>query len=298
MSSALAADAVRSTLKHLMETSPTVTLLGETVGRGGGLWGSSAGLLAAFGPDRVCDVPVSEHAMVGLAVGMALGGKTPVLELASTHRLAAVVEPLVEAAHLSQTPGFALSMVVRVPYGTEAGPRIDVPIGDLCLAGVRVVCARSAHAASVLLTQAVEQSGPTVLLEPRRLHDTVSDGISDLTSCDTLYCHTLRRGSHLTLVAWGGQVSEALDVAEQLGSEGLDVEVIDPVSLSPLDADGLSASVRRTGRLVVLHPGDLRLADRVVQTVVDGAFLYLEAPPARATTPNQALAAAREAATW
>lgn len=290
MSHADLSHAVRSSLASALERDERVVLLGETSGRGGGLWGASAGLLASFGPERVRDLPVSDRAMVGLAAGMAFGGLKPVVELSSTHRLTAVLEPL---QHAAQNAGFEPTLVLRVPYGTDAGPVVDQPIGTLLDHGARVLCARSPEAAQVLLDDALAHGGPTVLLEPRHLgaNDTGAPAAANRVD-------ELRAGDHLTLVSWGAQLGTALHAAEQLAAEGLSTQVLDLVSLAPLDAQGLGEQLRRTGRLVVLHPNDLAAADRIVRTVVEQAFLYLEAPPARATTLDQVLTAARHAATW
>ncbi|MFT6146693.1 MAG: 2-oxoisovalerate dehydrogenase E1 component beta subunit [Myxococcota bacterium] len=229
--------------------------------------------------------------MTGLAIGLALSGQVPVIELSSTHRLIAVAEALVHIASITADTAFSPTLVIRVPYGQQAGPTVDLPIGSVALPGVRVVCARSPDAATQLLATALATPGPTVLLEPR-------DSLSMLPGLNTGGCDVVRSGSHMTIVAWGAEVSVAAQAADQLSAEGLHAEVIDAVCVAPLDITGLCASVRKTGRLIVLHPNDSQLSNNVVQAVVEGAFLYLEAPPARATTLHQVVAAAREAATW
>ena len=180
-----------------------------------------------------------------------------------------------------------------MPYGTEAGPVIDQPIGELLAHGARVLCARSPQAAEALLQRALAEGGPTVLLEPRHLHANDLGAPAGLSGLDELHA-----GEHVTVVSWGAGVATAVDAAQQLASEGISSQVLDLVSLAPLDAQGLGEHLRRTGRLIVLHPEDPALADRIVRTVVEQAFLYLEAPPARATTRNQVIAAAQHAATW
>lgn len=287
--------AVRSALDRAMRADERVVVLGETVGRGGGLWGGTAGLLGAFGPERVRDLPVADRAMVGLALGLALGGQRPVLELAGTQRLVAVWEPLREAAALAAAGALTGPLVVRVPWGGEAGPRLDPPVGALLGDEIPVWCARSASEAAALLEAALDTAGPTVLLEPRALSRAVSP---DLTQEPVEPVCAVRDGAHGTLVAWGPAVAEAVDVAEVLAAEGLRFEVVALRRLAPLDRAALGDRVRRTGRLCVLHGGDEALGDRIVQAVLDRAFLYLESPPARVATASALLAAAREAATW
>ncbi len=291
MSASPLANAVRGALSDAMANNSSIVVLGETAGRGGGLWGGTAGLMSTFGPDRVRDLPVSDRAMVGLAVGLALAGQVPVVELSSTHRLVAVAEALLHIASIAADTAFSPTLVVRVPYGQHAGPTVDLPIGSIALPGVRVVCARSPESATQLLADALKTPGATVLLEPRA-------GLSAPPTSNAPGCDVVRTGSHMTIVAWGADVSLAIEAADQLAADGLDAEVIDAVTIAPLDVTGLCASVRKTGRLIVLHPNDSQLSNNVVQAVVEGAFLYLEAPPARATTLHQVVAAARESATW
>lgn len=287
------AQAVRATLHAAMSASDEVVLLGETVGRMGGIGGSTAGLLAEFGPDRVRDLPIADRGTLGLALGLALGGKRPVVELAGSNRLLAVIDTLAQAASLARRGEFAAPIVVRVPYGTEAGA-LDRPIGHLAFDGLTVVCAADGSALPGLLRAALAARGPVVVLEPRAAAD---DRVSDDDAAPAPFrARTVRSGDHVTLAAWGNGVRAALEAAAALESEGLSAEVLDLVALQPLDHEALAASVTRTGRLVVVHPSDPALADAARMVGLDGAFLHLESPLARATEAPEAVArAAREA---
>ncbi|TNE88231.1 MAG: hypothetical protein EP330_15530 [Deltaproteobacteria bacterium] len=276
MSSLTMAAAIRGTLFAAMQDDEQVILLGDSVGRAGGIAGTSQGLLDTFGEDRVMDLPVAERGTLGVAVGLALAGKKPVVELSSSSRLLAVLEVLAEAASLHGE--FSAPVVVRVPVGDEAGARIDRPLADIDLPGLTVVCASGAASAAALLARALKSSGPTVILEPRALYG----ARRDLPAPAGFGAELLRHGDHVTLAAFGTGVGAALDAAEELASEGISAAVLDLVALSPLDAKTLGEWTRHTGRIVAVHPSEPGLAAKVERAATEAAFLYLESPPASA----------------
>lgn len=273
------AQAIASTLAEALEHDASVIVLGEQVGRSGGIAGTCRGLLDRFGPERVLDLPVADHGNVGFAVGLALGGKRPVVELTGTGRLAAALEILAEAASVAEGE-FAAPVVVRVPFGGEAGARIDRPVGELLAAvpGLHVVCPANPGQAAGLLRAALHQRAPVVILEPRALYGArggVGEGRAPLG-----HARVLREGEHVTLAAYGAGVAAAIEAAEALVADGVTADVIDLVSLSPVDAATLGARARATGRLVVAHGGDEGLGARILRVALTEAFEYLEAPPA------------------
>ncbi|NCG18480.1 MAG: alpha-ketoacid dehydrogenase subunit beta [Rhodobacterales bacterium] len=287
------AAAIRDVLHTAMSKDDDVLLLGETVGRAGGVAGTTAGLLEAFGADRVRDLPVAERGTLGMALGMALAGKTVVVELSGTGRLAACFEVLTEAANIAQQSEFAVRLIVRVPCGTQAGAH-DRPVGQhiAAIPGLTVLCPSDANQAAGLLRSALSSHSPVVLLEPRKHYKAraeVNDNKALLTA------RTLREGSHITLAAWGSAVDAALVAADALAADGIRAEVLDLVAIRPLDVATLGASVCKTGRLVVVHPEDAALADLARNVGLNTSFLYLESP--LATAPDEATkvaAAARE----
>ncbi len=284
------ANAIRSVIEEALRDDPRVILLGEHVGE------TSTALRAQFGEDRVRATPVADGATVALAVGLAIGGRRPVVELADGGRLPAVVEALADAGRLSRS-GFEAPVVVRIPWGTEADG-IDRPIGPWldALDGVTVVAPSDPGQAAGLLRAALTSTSPTLLLEPRRLMSLVGsipDGPAQATA------RILESGTDVTIAAWGTGVQPALAAAEALATEGISAEVLDLVALSPLDRTTLSASMQRTGRLVAVHDTDPTLADRIRAVGLETAFLYLEAPLASALAESSAVArAARDAATY
>lgn len=223
----------------------------------------------------VWTLPVADRAMVGLAVGLAIGGRRPVVELSSTGRLPAVWEALLEAASVAAAGEFQVPLVVRVPYGGEAGARVDRPLGDLP-EGLRVLCASTTGMVDTL-TEAAD--GPVLLLVPRALPR--GEGAE-------ARARVVREGTDVTVLTWGAGVGVALEAAEQSGAS---VEVVDLVSLAPLDRT-VGERVRRTGRVVVVHPEDGGLAERLLRVALHEAFLYLESPPAAARQQVEAVAAA------
>jgi pyruvate/2-oxoglutarate/acetoin dehydrogenase E1 component len=185
---------------------------------------------------------------------------------------------LAEAGSVAQAGEFAVPLCVRVPYGTEA-PGHDIPIGGWLLhtPGVRVVCPSTPAQLAAWLSQATRGTGPIVLLESTELQARKDPGDGEpATEAQLSQLH--QQGAHVTLAAVGDTVEAALGAAEELRAEGIEAEVLELVSLAPLDVDALGASVRRTGRLVVVHPSDPALAQHVRQAALEQAFWSLEAP--------------------
>ncbi len=287
------AQAIRGVLFRALTDDPAVVVLGETVGRMGGAAGTTEGLQAEF-EDRVQDLPIADRGTVGVAVGMALGGQKPVVELAGTSRLAAVLGPLADAGAIAARGEFPVPLVLRVPCG-QAAAGLDAPVAGLLteLPGVHVVCPSDPGMAAGLLRWALGRPGPTVVLEPRdRLTARGPVGEAAVEPA----ARVLRTGTDLTLAAWGSGVPVARQAAEALSGEGIEADVVDLVRLSPLDGASLGERVRATGRLVVVDGGDPGWAAQVRQAGLDEAFLYLEAPMGESPALGDRVAAAARAA--
>jgi len=278
------ARAIRDTLDELLITDPSVLVMGEAVGTLGGVAGTTEGLLAAHGPERVIETPLSESGLLGVAAGLAMGGRVPVLELPSAGRVHGALEQLLgEISTLARRTGgeFLAPMVLRLPCG-PAGTLQEAGVAGLLTSaeGLAVASPSTAGDAAGLLRAAVRHRGPVVLLEPLALYNSRGP-VADLpTPIGT--AHTARPGHHVTLLAWGAGVAAALAAAEQAATQGYEAEVIDLRSLAPLDLGTIAESVRRTGRVLVVESGgpDRALADRLLRAATDAAFLYLESPPA------------------
>ncbi|MBX2796411.1 MAG: hypothetical protein KTR31_02040 [Myxococcales bacterium] len=282
--------AVHEALVAALEAGPSVMFVSETAGRPGD---PTAEWAERFS-DRIVAVPVADRGVVGMAIGMAMGGKRPVVSLSGTASLPRIVGPLAHAGTLAQRGEFDVPLVVRLPYGTQA-PGIDQPVGRFVgdLPGVAVVCPSSPRMAAGLLRTALRSRGPTVILEPRSLQRTRGPVG---TEPEAPTARVLREGRHVTLAAWGAGVQAAQLAADALDREGVQADVLDLVSLAPLDVATLGARVRRTGRLVVVHPQDDSLARHVRQASLEEAFLYLEAPLGQATASQEQVASAARSA--
>lgn len=292
------AHAIRQVLDRALGDDPAVVLLGDSVGRFGGAAGTCAGLRAIHGSDRVLDLPIADRGTVGFAVGLALGGKRPVVELAGAGRLPAVLEVLGEAARIAGSGGFPVPLVVRVPFGSDrfhgTGCGIDMPTGEALprVPGLHVVAPSDATQARELLDAALRADHPTVVLESRVLYGRrhSSEGGRGFGA------RVLREGEHVTLAAWGDGVGAAEAAADALHAEGISAGLIDLVSLWPLDTDTLGAALRTTGRLVAVHPDDPSTAHAARLVGLDEAFLYLRSPLAHSVAhPDRVARAARAA---
>lgn len=272
-------------------------LLGETVGRSGGLGGSTTGLLNQLGPTRVIDTPISDRATLGMALGYALAGKTPIVEISASGRIPALMEILMESAAIHQKGEFPLSMVLRVPCGAQAGSRVDASASEILASidGLRVVCPSSPERLRATLSAAIQAPGVTVILEPRTLYSMRCD-VAEPEGFSLESASLARSGDHLTLVTWGSGVGAALTAADALAEENISAAVLDLSSLHPIDTQTLGAWVKHTGRLVCIESPEGGLASHVLRAGIDSAFLYLEAPLAASdAVQTNVLQAARDA---
>jgi pyruvate/2-oxoglutarate/acetoin dehydrogenase E1 component len=275
-SHATAAGAIRLALAAAMAADDGVIVLGDAVGALGGAHHTTRGLRDQFGADRVIDAPLSEAGLVGLAVGLALGGKRPVVELSDAGRAWAAAEQIVR--ELGSLPSeFAAPVVLRLPCG---GPVNPGPVEDLLAAapGLTVAAPATPADAGGLLRSALRARGPVALLEPVALYG--ERGPVDDAPAPLGRARVARAGDHVTVLTWGGVLPAALEGAERAAERGLSAEVLDLRTLSPLDVDAVRDSARRTGRLLVAAPGPGAFVSAVLAAATRAAFLYLEAPPA------------------
>lgn len=281
--------AICATLAEQMEQNDKVVILGDAVGVAGGCGGSTSGLLATFGASRVRDMPVSDRGTVGVAVGLALAGMVPVVEVESVGRLLDLAPALHEAGRLLKQT--AISMVIRVPFGTQAGDVVDAPAlgAILGVPGIRIGAIGSASSARAQLTEALS-GGVTVLLEPRVLYNQAD------TNPPVTAATRVMHGTDVTLAAWGSGVVAACAAANTLTDAGVSADVIDMAMVVPLDDTLLVSRVKETGRLVVVSPDDGHVANTALLSALNGAFLYLESPFAVVSADVQEIHAAAMAA--
>ncbi len=285
--------AVNDALRTEMRRDPRVVVLGEDVGRFGGVFRATAGLQAEFGEERVVDTPLAEGGIVGAALGMALQGLRPVPEIQfADFAFPAFDQILSEVAKYRYRSGgqFACPLVIRMPYGGgihgghyhSQSPEAHF----IHTAGLKVVVPATPRDAKGLLLAAIRDPDPVVFLEPKRVYRAARGEVPEGDEALPLgQAVVTRPGTQVTVVAWGAMWHEADRAAREAAAEGIDCEVIDLRSLQPLDLDTLVASVDRTGRLVVVHeaPRTCGFGAELVALAQERCFLRLEAPAVRVT---------------
>ncbi|HRL94953.1 MAG TPA: alpha-ketoacid dehydrogenase subunit beta [Pseudomonas sp.] len=289
-------EAVNLALHRAMVEDDNVVMLGEDIGVNGGVFRATQGLRERFGFKRVLDTPLAEAMIAGVSVGMAAQGLKPVMEIQFLGFIYAAMEHLVSHASRlrNRTRGrLSCPLVVRSPMG--AGIRAPEHHSESTEAlfahipGLRVLVPSSPARAYGLLLAAIDDPDPVIFLEPTRLYRmnpqvVVDDG--QRLPLDS--CFTLREGQDITLISWGGSVHETLQAAAQLEQRGVSVEVIDVACLKPLDLDTLEASVRKTGRAVIIHeaPRSCGVGAEIAASLYERALLDLQAPILRVTAPD------------
>ena len=293
MASITLVEAINLALKHEMERDPNVVVLGQDVGVDGGVFRATLGLTGRFGSERVIDTPLAEALIAGMAIGMAAEGLRPVAEIQfSGFAYTAIDQVLNHAGRLRHRTRGRLTcpMVLRTPCGAGIhAPEHHSESPEAMFAhipGIRVVYPSSPRRAYGLLLAAIRDPDPVVFLEPTRLYRLLKEEVADNGEAAALdACHTLREGTDVTLVTWGPMVLETLAAADDLAEQGIAAEVIDVVTLKPLDAETILASVARTGRCVIVTeaPRTASFASEIAATLAEEGLLSLLAPVQRVT---------------
>jgi len=287
------AKALNTALLHALEGDDKVVVLGEDVGRLGGVFRITDGLQDRFGEERVLDTPLAESAIIGVSIGLAVRGWRPVPEMQFDGFSFPAFEQI--TSHLAKYRNRSLGMVpmpvvIRIPYGGGIGAvehHSESPETYYAhTAGLKVVSPSNPADAYSLLRESIELEDPVVFLEPKRRYWVKQDVELPIRRAPIGKAEIVRPGSDLTVVAYGPMVKVAVDAAEAAASEGMgDLEVIDLRSLVPLDVDTLVDSATRTGHMVVVHEAAefLGFGAEIAARVTEEAFLSLEAPVLRCT---------------
>ena len=289
-------EAVNLALARAMADDPDVVVLGQDVGRDGGVFRATLGLLEKFGSERVIDTPLAENLIVGMSIGMAAEGLKPVAEIQfSGFSYTTIDQILNHAGRMRHRTRGRLScpLVVRTPCGAGIHPpehHSESPDAMFAhIPGIRVVYPSSPKRAYGLLLAAIRDPDPVVFLEPTRLYRLFKEEVNDNAEALALdVCFTLREGSDITLVTWGAMVYETLQVADELSEQGIAAEVIDVATLKPIDFDTILASVAKTGRCVVVTeaPRHCSIASEIAAILAEHGLLTLLAPVQRITAPD------------
>lgn len=285
--------AIHDALSEEMERDPRVVLLGEDIGREGGVFRATEGFLSRFGPGRIIDTPLNEGGIVGMAIGLALNGMRPVVEIEFADFIFPAFDQLVsELAKIRYRSAgqFAAPVVVRAPSGGgirgghyhSQSPEayfIHTP-------GLTVAMPSTPSDAKGLLTSAIRGPDPVLFFEPKALYRTAKGEVPGGEHRVPIgACRVVRPGADLTLVAWGAMVPVAEKAADLAAEESVGVEVIDPRTLWPLDIALIEDSVNRTGRAVILHeaPRTCGFGAELAALIQERCFLHLKAPIGRVT---------------
>jgi pyruvate dehydrogenase E1 component beta subunit len=281
-------EAVREGLILEMRQDPEVFLIGEDVGVYGGAFGVTQGMLEEFGPERIRDTPISEAAIAGAATGAALMGMRPIMEIMFMDFLTISMNQLVnQAAKIRFMFGgkASIPMVVRAPAGSGTGAAAQhsqsLEAWFIHTPGIKVVAPATAADAKGLLISSIRDNNPVIFMEHKLLYRTKGPVTEALYDIPLGQADVKREGSDLTILAYSIMVPRALEAAEQLAEEGIDIEVVDPRSLKPLDEETIVRSVSKTGRVLIAHeaPKTGGFGGELAAIIADSeAFDYLDAP--------------------
>ena len=289
-------EAVNLALMRAMADDRDVVVLGEDVGKDGGVFRATQGLLDRFGAERVIDTPLAENLIAGMSIGMAAEGLKPVCEIQFSGFAYTTIDQILNHAgrmrHRTQGR-LSCPMVLRTPCGAGIHPpehHSESPDAMFAhIPGIRVVYPSSPRRAYGLLLASIRDPDPVVFLEPTRLYRLFKEDVDDSGEAMALdACYTLREGTDITLVSWGAMVYETLQVADELGAEGVVAEVIDVATLKPIDFDTILASVAKTGRCVIVTeaPRHCSIASEIAANLAEHGLLTLLAPIVRVTAPD------------
>ncbi|WP_290716855.1 MULTISPECIES: alpha-ketoacid dehydrogenase subunit beta [Exiguobacterium] len=285
--------AVTDALRTKLSEDETTLVLGEDVGKNGGVFRATDGLQEEFGEDRIVDTPLSEAGIVGTSIGLAINGFKPIVEIQFLGFIYPAYEQIM--THVSRvrmrTMGrYSVPMVIRAPYG--AGIRAPEIHSDstealfTSMPGLKVVCPATPYDAKGLLIAAIEDPDPVLFLESMRSYRSFKEVVpSESYTVEIGKARCVSEGTDVTLIAWGAMVQVAQKAATAAQERGISCEVLDLRTLYPLDREAIAASVQKTGRAVIVHEAAAMggLGNDLVTLINDTAFLYLRAPIARVT---------------
>jgi pyruvate dehydrogenase E1 component beta subunit len=286
-------EAVRQAIRQALAGDDRVILVGEDVGRYGGAYACSKGLLEEFGPERVRDAPLSESAFVGACIGAAIGGLLPIVEVMTINFSLLALDQIVNnAATLRHMSGGQVGVPLVIRMATGAGRQVaaqhshSLEVWYAHVPGLKVLAPATPHDARHMLAAALADPDPVVIVEHAMLYATEGEVEDSPAAFDAWHAVVRREGHDVTLVTSGGSLAKSLAAAERLAADAIEAEVIDLRCLRPLDADAITRSVAKTHRAVVVDEGwkTCGLAAEISAILMERAFYDLDAPVARVSS--------------
>jgi len=286
-------EAINLALREELERDSRVVILGEDVGKEGGVFRVTDGLQQKFGEERVVDTPLAELGIVAVAFGMAVYGLRPIAEIQFEGFLYPCLDQINN--HLGRIRNrsrgrFTCPLVVRLPYGGGIHApehHSDSPEAILAhIPGIKVVIPATPYEAKGLLLSSIRDPDPVIFMEPKRIYRAIREEVPEEEYSIPLgKARLVQEGKDVTVVAWGAMVREVLSASEQLKGDKIDLEIIDLRTISPMDTETIIASIKKTGRGVVVHeaPKTCGLGAEIIALINEKAFLSLQAPVERVT---------------
>ncbi len=287
-------NAINDALDIKLKEDESVIVYGEDVGVEGGVFRVTEGLQLKYGAERVFDSPLAESGIVGTAVGMAVAGLRPVVEMQFCGFVYPAMNQIISHAsrmHNRSRGRFKTPMVIRFPYGgginalEHHSESMEALYGHI--PGVKVVIPSTPHDAKGLLISAIESNDTVIFMEPKRIYRAIKQEVSEEKFSIPLgKAHIVSQGTDVTVIAYGAMVREVQKAAVMAKNEGISVEIIDLRSIYPIDKETIKESVKKTGRVITVteSPRSFGVASEITQIVNEEVFLYLEAPPKRVTS--------------
>jgi pyruvate dehydrogenase E1 component beta subunit len=282
-------DAVRAAIRDAMIADPRVFLMGEDVGRYGGCYAVSKGLLEEFGPDRIRDTPLSESAFTGAGIGAALGGMRPIVELMTCNFSLLALDQIVNnAATIRHMSGGQFNVPLVIRMATGGGRQLAAQHSHSLegwyahIPGIRILVPATVEDARGMLAKALDDPDPVLIFENALLYNQTAE-IAEPVNIDIHHAAVRREAKDVSLFTYGGSLGKTMEAANQLATENIDAEVIDLRVLRPLDEVTILKSVRKTRRAVVIDEGwrSGGISGEIITRIIEGAFWELDSPPAR-----------------
>lgn len=286
-------EALRQALREILQQNPKTFLMGEDVGRYGGVYAVTKGLLEEFGEERIRDTPLSESAFVGAGIGAALGGMHPIVEIMTVNFSLLAMDQIVNnAATLCHMSGGQFNIPLVIRMATGAGRQLAAQHSHSFenlyahVPGLKVLAPATVQDAYEMLFAAIKETDPVLLFEHVMLYSHEGELDKEKSSGSVFKAATRRPGSDISLITYGGNLPKTLSAAEELSKSGIDAEVLDLRSLRPLDTEAIINSVKKTHRAVVVDEGwkTGSFSAEVVAQIIEGAFYDLDSPIQRVCT--------------